>query len=317
MNGVIGVDIGGTKTAAARVDREGHLVGDVNMVPTPVGTEEAFLQTLVELLEKEVRDNGRPEAVGLGCAGTVDRRSGRVVVSPNLPLRDTCLVGRVQDSLDIPTFLDNDANVAALAEVRIGVAAGAEHMVMVTLGTGVGGGLVLNGDVYRGATGAAGEIGHTVVRAGGEPCRCGGRGCLEAYASGTALLRIAGDLVKAGEEGPLADLVHRGELDGQEVGRLAREGDPAALQAVEEVGRWLGTGLVGLTNLLEPEIIVVGGGLVGLGHMLLDPAREVLAEGALSPAREGVAVKCAQLGSDAGILGAGLMAWEQLHTEEP
>jgi len=311
LNGVIGVDIGGTKMAAARVSSGGSLAGDIHAVASSGQSEEGLVDALLGLLNAEIRRNGPPQAVGLGCAGTVHRKSGVVVVSPNLPLRGTSLVSLVEDALDLPTFLDNDANVAALAEARVGAGIGAQHMLMVTLGTGVGGGLVLDGEVYRGASGAAGEVGHMVVKAGGEECRCGSKGCLEAYASGTALERIAGNLVREGEDGPMAALLQRGELDGLSVGRLAKEGDPGALRAVREVGWWLGVGLAGMANLLEPEIIVIGGGLVELGDILLDPAREVVQEEALSPVREGVDVRCARLGADAGILGAGLMAWEE------
>jgi glucokinase len=257
--------------------------------------------------------------IGLGCAGTVDWGRGTVVMSPHLPLDDTPVRARIAAATGLPTTLDNDANVAALAETRVGVARGSRHVVMLTLGTGVGGGLVLDGRVYRGATGSAAELGHIRVASDGEPCNCGGTGCLEAYASGRALERIARGIV--GKRGAdtrgttvyaeaLADLEARGRLTGETVGTLALQGDRAAGDAVREVAGWLGVGLTSLANVFNPEVMVVGGGLVTLGELLLAPAREVLARCGLSPNREIARVVPAALGNEAGLVGAALLAWE-------
>jgi len=254
-----------------------------------------------------------PEAVGLACAGTVDSDQGVVVSSPNLPLKDVPLAGILQRSLGIPVVLENDANAAVLGEAVAGAAAGLRHVVMLTLGTGVGGGLFLDGRLYRGASGGAAELGHVIVQADGLPCRCGNNGCLEMYASGSALGRFA--QVRAGDErtdptGALGRLRKRGRLTGREVSRLAREGDTGALGVVLELAGWLGIGLVNMTHVFDPEMIVVGGGVGELGELLIGPAREFVRENAMPPARDRVLVAPAKLGNEAGLVGGGLAAWE-------
>lgn len=253
--------------------------------------------------------------VGIGCAGTVDLRRGVVVTSPNLPLTGAPVAALVRDRLGLPVFLDNDANVAAWAEVQVGAARGHQHVVMLTVGTGVGGGLVLDGRLYRGSTGAAAEIGHTVIVAGGELCGCGGRGCLEAYVSGKALERVARRLLqeRSGVEvEALRALDEREGLTGKAVGGLALQGDPDALFVVDEVGRWLGIGLSNVVNILNPDMIVVGGGLGDLGELLLAPARRVLGATGLAPGKDTVRVTSAVLGNEGGMIGAGLLAWTEL-----
>ncbi|MHB9150608.1 MAG: ROK family protein [Thermoleophilia bacterium] len=334
---VLGVDIGGTKIAVGRVTRNGRLLGEAICRPSDTGSESEFLEglyaVLVEALGAARNDGHEVRAIGLGCAGTVARARGAIVVSPNLPLVDVPLARLVRERTGLPATLDNDANVATLAEARVGAAAGLQQVVMLTLGTGVGGGIVLDGRLYRGATGAAGELGHTIVVAGGERCRCGAFGCLEAYASGTALERTAARLVGAGgrrevltgwqavpevagEVAPVVDtselsrLLGEGRLTGEEIGQLARSGDPGARAALHEVGTWLGVGAANLANIFEPQVIVVGGGLSTLGELLLAPARRVLAAAALAPNRE-AALLTASVGNDAGMVGAGLVCWEE------
>lgn len=313
---MLGADIGGTKIAVGQVDRDGRLRGDLLRFPSATGGQDALVESIIAALEQGREGAGATEVAGIGlaCAGTVDRVRGSIVVSPNLPLVDAPLVELVGGALGLPVVLDNDANLAALAEARVGAAAGRRQVIMLTLGTGVGGGLILDGRLYHGATGAAGELGHMVVRAGGEPCRCGSRGCLEAYASGRALERLARNLAHEGAPGSraLAELAVRDELDGEAVGRLAQQGDPGALAAVEEVGRWLGVGLGSLVNIFNPEMIVVGGGLGTLGELVLGPARPVMIQTGLSPNKDAVRVVPAALGNKAGALGAGLLAWEEL-----
>jgi glucokinase len=291
--------------------------------PSPTDSTEHFLEGLVRLAV-DARDAAAAAGldvvgIGLGCAGTVDWDRGTVVMSPRLPLHDTPVRARLAAATGLPTVLDNDANVAALAETRVGAARGSRHVVMLTLGTGVGGGLVLDGRVYRGATGSAAELGHMRVASDGESCNCGGTGCLEAYASGRALERIARRTVRergadtrdsAGYAAALADLEARGRLTGETVGALALQGDRAAEDAVREVAGWLGVGLTSLANAFNPEVIVVGGGLVALGELLLAPAREVLARCGLSPNREIARVVPAALGNEAGLVGAAVLAWE-------
>ena len=327
---MLGVDIGGTKMAVAAVDSSGRMVGDTLVRPTQTTSTEHFLEGLVRatLDAHRIADGAGLDVLGLGlgCAGTVDWGRGTVVVSPHLPLHDTPVRARLAAATGLPTTLDNDAHVAALAETRVGAARGLRHVVMLTLGTGVGGGLVLDGRLYRGATGSAAEFGHLRVADDGEACNCGSRGCLEAYASGRALERIARGLIRhqescadggvghrrgEGYAAALAALEVAGRLTGEAVGELALQGDAAAGDAVREVAGWLGVGLTSLANAFNPEMIVVGGGLVTLGELLLGPARAVLARCGLSPNREIARVEPAALGNEAGVVGAALVAWAQ------
>ena len=322
MQVMVGVDVGGTKVAAGRVARDGLLTGASRVVASGTHDVTAVVESIVEAVEAVVHDatsaGETVVGVGIGCAGTVDQRRGVVVASPNLPLTDAPVAALVEDRLRLPVCLDNDANAAVWAEVQVGVARGCRHVVMVALGTGVGGGIVLHGRLYRGASGAAAEIGHTIILAGGESCRCGARGCLEAYVSGRALERIARRLVDelpATEARALRAAGEQGTLTGKAVGDLALSGDPCARSAVDEVGRWLGIGLSNMVNIFNPDMIVVGGGLGELGELLLAPARNVLGTTALSPGKDTVRVASAQLGNEAGILGAGLLAWTELARE--
>jgi glucokinase len=337
MRVVLGVDIGGTKIAVAPVDRDGLPVAPVSRTPSDARGEAEFLEGLSRSLAHSAdaaRASGHEVmAVGLGCAGTVSRDEGLVVESPHLPLTRTPVARFVADRLGLPIVLDNDANVAGLAEARVGAAAGLRHVVMVTLGTGVGGGLVLGGRVYRGTTGAAAELGHMVVAAGGRACRCGREGCLEAYASGTALERTATELVRGAgrlsavegweavrglapgitdpvDVSAMSARVSEGRLSGEAIGSLAASGDAGAQAVVAIVGVWLGVGVANLANIFEPEAIVVGGGLSSLGEPLLAPARKVLKSVALSPSRDASLVM-ASMGSEAGVVGAALMGWEE------
>jgi glucokinase len=312
---VLGVDVGGTKVAAGPVSRAG-----VQLAPPLVGSSRAddtasFLSALEAFLRRALVefDQFGPRAIGLACAGTIDSTRGVVVASPNLPLRDVPLAQILEEALSVPVVLENDGNAAVLAEAAGGVAAGLCHVVMLTLGTGVGGGLLLDGRVYRGAGGGAGELGHTIVQAHGRPCLCGSRGCLEMYASGPALVRYA--ITCAGHprmdpKGSLLALRERGKLTGGAVARLAREGHPGALEAVRELAGWLGVGLVNVTNTFNPEMIVVGGGVGELGELLLEPARDFLRENAMAPGRDQVRVASAVLGNKAGLVGGALTAWE-------
>jgi len=324
---MLGADIGGTKVAVAAVDEAGGIHGSIRTRPTDTRDEEALLAGLSAGLRDALADAPGPVlGIGVGCAGTIDWSRGRVVQSPNLPLVDFALVDRLTEALGLPVVLDNDANVATWAEARVGAARGLRQVIMLTLGTGVGGGIVLDGRLYRGASGAAGELGHTVVLAGGVPCHCGRRGCLEMYASGTALERTAHELaaravVDRPAAGPdaaappygerLAHLAAAGLLAGEDVGRLAGEGDQAAQDAVAHVGSWLGQGLADLANIFNPEMIVVGGGLSSLGEMLLEPARKVLTACGLAPNKDEARVAVAELGAQAGVVGAALVAWAE------
>jgi glucokinase len=317
MTSVLGVDVGGTKVAVAPVDRDGKELAPALVEPTCAEDQAAFLAGLEATLKHALVEfaDFEPRAFGVACAGTVDPEQGVVFASPNLPLEDVPLARILRNALGVPLFLDNDVNGAIRAEATIGVAAGLRHVVMLTLGTGVGGGLWLDGRVYRGASGGAGELGHIIIRAGGLPCPCGSHGCLEAYTSGRSLVRYAA--ARAGGKttdpsGELTALQEQGRLTGGAVTRLARAGDVAALGAVHELARWLGVGLVSMINVFDPEMIVVGGGVGDLGELLLVPAREFMRKLALPPGRDRAQVASASLGNHAGLVGGALAAWEAL-----
>jgi glucokinase len=272
-------------------------------------------EELVELLVREVEEarEARPDAVavGLGIPATIDHERGVAVAAVNLPLSDVPIKQVVSERTGLPVFVDNDANVAALAEHRFGAAKGARDAVMLTIGTGIGGGVIIDGDVYRGASGAASEPGHMVIDFAGPRCQgnCPNNGCLETFASGTALAREGRAAAESRPDSTLGRALAEGrEIDGKAVTDAANGGDPAALEVIEEAGRRLGAGLSGLANIFQPEVIVIGGGVgKAIGELMVGPAREELQRRALPPMNE-VPVKMAELGPEAGMIGAAEMA---------
>jgi glucokinase len=299
---VIGVDVGGTKILAAVVSRDGLLDGRLER-PTEVRSEAALLAQLDELVD-ELRA-GAPDvaALGFGIPSRINQVEGRAVASVNVPLRGTDFRERMRKRHELPVAIDNDANAAAIAEWQAGAARGAAHVVMLTLGTGVGGGLILGGRPYRGATGSGAELGHVVVELDGVPCRCGGRGHLESYATGL----VAGELARArfGPDSGARDLVRRAEA-----------GDADAVALLAGIGRHLGAALATFVNALEPELIVIGGGFgEAAAEFLLGAAREVLRRDGLEPGRDTVRLVLAELGTDAGVIGAGMIAFDAIATE--
>jgi glucokinase len=269
---------------------------------------------LVDLLVREVNEAkaARPDAtaVGLGIPATIDHERGIAISAVNLPLSDLPIRDLVSERVSLPVFVDNDANVAALAEQLYGAGRGADDIVLLTIGTGIGGGLILNGEVYRGATGAGAELGHVVIDINGPPCQgnCPGRGCLEALASGTALGREGLAAAESDPDSVLAAMLAEGQrIDGRAVTEAALGGDPTAVAVFDLIGTRLGAGLVTFANIFEPRVIVVGGGVMAAGDLLLDPARRVLRSRALRPMNE-IPVVAAELGPDAGMIGAAAMA---------
>ena len=296
---MIGVDVGGTKVLAAVVSRDGSLGAQLER-PTEVSSEQALLAMLDDVVE-ELRSRQQDlAALGFGLPSRIDQRRGRAVASVNVPLADVDFRDRMRERHGLPVAIDNDANAAAIAEWRSGAARGAQHVVMLTLGTGVGGGLILDGRPYRGATGGGAELGHIVIELDGPPCRCGGRGHLESFATGIAADRVARERI--GPESNARDLIRR-----------AKAGEAAAVDALAWIGRYVGAGIASFVNALEPEVVVIGGGWGEAAYeFLLDPAREVLARDGLPPARGNVRIVEARLGTDAGVIGAGMIAFEAL-----
>jgi glucokinase len=294
----IGVDVGGTKILAGVVDEDGR-VDARREHPTPLESQDSLLAGLDAAVEELLEDG--IEALGFGVPSTIDQRAGRAVSSVNIPLADVDLRTRMAERFGLPVAIENDANAAAVAEWKVGAGRGTRHMVMLTLGTGVGGGLILDGRLYRGSVGAAGELGHIVIQHDGPRCQgaCTGHGHLEAVASGHAASAAARELF-----GPSAD-AHR-------LVRLANEGDASARDVLTEIGRRLGSGIGSLVNVFDPELVVLGGGFAAAGELLLAPARQVLTREALLPGRKLVRVVRAELGTAAGVVGAGLVAMEAL-----
>jgi glucokinase len=293
---VIGVDLGGTKILAGVVTSEG-VVERHRELATPLESQAALLDGL----ETAVRDvlDGDVAAVGFGIPSRVDRTTGVVAPSVNVPLGGIALGEAMSERLGLPIGIENDANAATFAEFVAGAGRDVQSMVMLTLGTGVGGGAVLDGVLFRGWA----EFGHTVIVEDGEPCfgACTGHGHLEAYVSGSAATRDAQRAF-----GPAAD-AHR-------LVRLAQEGDHEAVEVLDRIGRHLGTGIGSLVNIFDPEIVVIGGGFAAAGDFILEPALEVARVEALEPAKQRVTIVRAQLGTMAGVIGAGLIAFEAVQT---
>jgi glucokinase len=299
---VIGVDVGGTKIRAAVVSVEGEIQRRVER-PTDVSSEEALLGGLDGAVEELRGEQPDVAALGFGLPSRIDQRSGRAIASVNIPLQEVDFRDRMRQRHGLPVGIDNDTNAAAIGESHSGAARGARDVVMLTLGTGVGGGLVLDGRPYRGATGGAAELGHVVVELDGPPCGCGGRGHLESFAAGPAADRAARELY-----GP--------DSDAHELVSRARAGEAEARETLRRIGRYLGAGIASFVNVFEPELVVIGGGFgEAAGDLLLGPAREVLARDGLVPARDTVRIVEAQLGLDAGVIGAGVIAREALAAE--
>ena len=298
---VIGVDVGGTKILAAVVSRDGSVGARVER-PSEHSSQDALLGELDSMVEELQRGDAGVRALGFGVPSRIDQRAGRAIKSVNIPLEGVDLRDRMRERHGLPVAIDNDANAAAIGEWQAGAARGARYVVMLTLGTGVGGGLILDGKPYRGATGSGAELGHIVIDPDGPPCGCGGHGHLESFAAGPAADRVARSLY--GAESNAHELVRRGQA-----------GDGEAVEALAGIGRYLGAGIASLVNIFEPELVVVGGGFGAAGELLLGPAREVLAVEGLEPARDTVRIVQAELGGDAGVIGAGMVGFEALDPE--
>lgn len=330
---LVAVDIGGTKTAVAAVRARLPRAGDAAPSPpvvlrqavgvTVTSSAEGCLAAIVESIAALVAGTagletgvaGGLEGIGVGTASMVDFGAGRIVESVNLPLRDVPLRDVLEERFGVPVVIDNDATAATIGEHVFGAGVGTDEMLMLTLGTGVGGGIIAGGRPYRGRSGAAGELGHIMVDVDGPPCQghCPNRGCLEVYVSGTAMGAAALAEARAKPASALGRALSAGDtVDGPLLTRLAVGGDPGAVAVVTRVGEYLGAGLVTLVNVFNPELVVIGGGAAAAGELLLAPARRVLAARALRPQRDEVRVAPARFGNDAGIVGAAALALTEL-----
>jgi glucokinase len=306
----IGVDIGGTKVAAGVVDADGRVI-DRERRPTPGHDIDETERIIVEVVT-DLAARHDVAAVGIGAAGWIANDRATVLFSPHLAWRGEPLRQGLTGRIGLPLIVENDANAAAWAEYRFGSARGERVVVCVTLGTGIGGGLVIDGTVYRGAFGIACEYGHMTMVPEGRLCACGNRGCWEMYASGRALARDARELVSESPVAAARLLALAGSvdnIDGPVVTAAAAEGDPAASSICTTMGRWLGRGLANLAAVLDPSIFVIGGGVSEAGELLLRPAREEFAHTLTGRGFRPLAtVTAAALGPDAGLVGAADLA---------
>jgi glucokinase len=306
-----GVDVGGTKILGGVVDADGTILEELR-VESPATDVEAIEDAIAGIV-KEFSSRHPIRAVGVGAAGYVDKTRSTVMFAPNLAWRDVNLKGELEEQVGLPVVIENDANAAAWGEFRYGAGEDVDDLLLVTVGTGVGGGLVLDGNLYRGAFGVGAEIGHMRVMPGGHLCGCGNRGCFEQYASGSALVREAREAARGGS------LLARGLLDladgdadlitGPLITEAARAGDPFAAELLGDLGRWLGEGIASLAALLDPAVVVVGGGVSEAGDLLLGPARAAFA-GHLAGRgyRPVLEIRRATLGNRAGLIGAADLA---------
>jgi glucokinase len=313
----IGIDAGGTKLLGGVVD-ESLAVSDRVHRFWRGDSRDEVIDVMVQAVEEARAAGGEVDGVGFGIPSVVDSASGSSEWSTHLPLEGVPFREVMAERLGLPVFVDNDANLALLAESRAGAARGVSHAVMLTLGTGIGGGLLLDGRLYRGARGGGAELGHVVVDGDGPPCQggCPNRGCLEAMASGTAIGREGAAAAAAAPDSVLGRALADGrEITGAFVTELAHDDDPEAREVLARVGRWLGVGLSSLVNAFQPELVVIGGGAIAAGELLLEPAREEVAMRALPPLRAGVRIVAAELGAEAGVVGAGILALDALAAE--
>lgn len=307
----IGVDVGGTKIAAGLVDGRGRILARARR-ESPAANSNLIEDTIADLV-RELAVGHDVAGVGVGAAGFVDARRSTVLFAPNLAWRNEPLKAELESRLDLPVTVENDANAAAWGEFVFGSGMDFDDMIMVTVGTGVGGGIVNNGHLVRGAAGVAGEIGHLRVVPDGRQCGCGNKGCWEQYASGTALVRDARAAADADPTLAAAVIDLAGgdpdRITGPDITRLAAEGDDFSLARVDELAQWLGQGMATLAAILDPAVVVVGGGVAETGELLLAPVRRYFeAELTGRSHRPEIQIRQAQLGNDAGLIGAADLA---------
>ncbi len=315
---VLAIDLGGTKIIAAIISDNRQIIAK-ERCPTLAneGLQPVIDRLLLatdHLLNVQSIEPSQLDSISIAAAGAIDSKKGLITLSPNLPgwnnipLRDI-----VQDKYRVKTFLINDASAAALGEYHFGAGRGTNNIVLLTVGTGIGGGIIINGELYAGSSGSAGEIGHMTIDVNGLKDGCGNIGCLETLASGTAVAREAIRRISHGEKSSLVEIV-KGKIEditGEKVGVAAQGGDPLAVEVIHKAATYLGVGMVNLVNIFNPEMIIVGGGMAKLGDLLLNPARQVVKERAFPVSAQAVHIVAAQLGDEAGVYGAASFALRQ------
>lgn len=311
----IGIDVGGTNVKIALVDKSGKIIYS-NSVPTyaKMGYEYTVnnIKQAIKDLMKETNTIAKDiDGIGFDFPGQVDYKTGVVKLAPNIPgWVNVPIAQMIEEEFHIPTRIDNDVRCAALGEMKFGAGQGCENFVCITVGTGIGSGLVVNGQLVRGASNAAGEIGHIKLQMkDGLICGCGDTGCLEAYASGPSIVAMAQDYIKGGKSTKFREMAaaEGGEITPYMVAKAAEAGDPVAKRIFEIVGEYIGIGLTSVINLLNPEKVIIGGGVAEAGDLLLDPIRKTIKERAMVVAGSAVEIVPAQLGNSAGVIGASML----------
>ena len=302
----IGIDIGGTKIAGALVDAHGQIVLE-ERVPSPAGDPDAMVDAVVGLIAR-LSEGHEVIGAGVAAAGFIDADQSTIIYAPNISWRNEPFKAKLEAKLSIPVIIENDANAAGWAEYRYGAGRGYKHMIMLTIGTGVGGAIIADSHMLRGGFGIAGELGHLRVVPNGRACGCGQNGCLESYASGTALLRAAKELAASNDPSGkrLREIeAEAGQLTGLEVYKAILENDEGALRILRELGAWLGQAIGSLVAVLDPEVVVIGGGVSAARDLLLDPIREAyLAHLPARGYRPELKITTAEFVNDAGVVGA-------------
>ncbi len=319
---VVGVDLGGTNLVAGTVTQRGEVVSRVKMPTQADEGPDAVIGRIATAVEQAIEEGPcrRDDVVAVGCGvpGPLDWRSGVVLTPPNLPgWKDVPAGPILTEKLGITTYIENDANSAGYGENWAGAGRDVQNVVALTLGTGVGGAIILENKLWRGPDGTAGEIGHMIIEIGGRPCNCGARGCLESYGSATGIVVTARQLIESGRATILTEMVD-GDLDkltSKAVYDACERGDELAADVFAETGRYLGTGLASLANLLNPEMFVICGGVIAAGDVLFDPMRRTLRETAFEVPGHRAQVVPAELGDDAGLIGAAGVAFQRITTE--
>ncbi len=307
----IGIDIGGTDIKGGSVDSKGSIINEKTIsteVEKGVDYVLARISNLVKQLGNSVKQNPDIAGIGLGIPGQIDSEKGILLNSPNLPaFKNIDVPSKLKSYLDLPIVWDNDANLAALGEFTYGAGKKVSEMMMITLGTGIGSGLILRGEVYHGSKGFGGEFGHLIINPQGPKCSCGNLGCVEAYAGTNGIIRTFKEITKAGMKSILKETGDE-ELTPKHISEAAKKGDKAAAETLKQAGFYLGVGLAGVINLLNLEMIVVGGGIAKAGDLILEPARKAVKEYSLKDPGNIVKIVPAKLGNKAGLIGAAYQA---------
>lgn len=303
---LIGIDLGGTNLKAGIVDRNGKILHQFSIKTDANAESQVISRQICELVAEIIKKGRIGQAdivgIGLGSPGLIDKKGETILFSPNLPKwHDVPIKKVIGEKFDLPCILENDANAAAWGEKWVGAGKNANSLVMLTLGTGIGGGIIIDNKLWRGMNNVAAEIGHMTIQADGPRCNCGNYGCIEVYASATGMVRRFKELL---ESGKASSLKKNDEITAKRISEAAVQGDKTALSIIEETGRYLGIAMVNIIHILNPEVIVLAGGMIGSGELLMNPIKQIIEKRALKASYKDTKILFSQLGTDAGIIGA-------------